>query len=262
MAKTLKRIDAGGLQVEVLYPRRSRHDTPQQRAAKQKASSEAQRRMNRIRSYQQLELMLATNYPTAGSGLVVVLTHDDQHMPKSRAEAQLRFKYFLSKLRKERKAAGLPEPVVFWDPEILTSESGRWHQHIVIDNTGDDLDMIRRCWIYGSDIEARKLRVDNEKNWETLAKYMTKELRECQEYDTKPGLHGWSCTRNAKRPEIETVTVDDDYDIEPPEGSTIMLDDRKRTEFAAYRVVKYRFDGVRIGHRAPRARRRRKVRRR
>lgn len=262
MAKSLKRINAGGLQVEALYPRQSRYDTPQQRAAKQKASSEAQRRMNRIHSYQQLELMLATNFPTAGSGLVVTLTHDNRHMPKSRTETQLRFKYFLSKLRKARKTAGLPEPIVFWAPEILTSASGRWHQHIVIDNTGNDLDMIRCCWIYGTDIEAKKLRVDDEKNWETLAKYMTKELRECQEYDAKPGLHGWSCTRNAKRPEIETIIVDDDYDIEPPEGSTVMLDERKQTEYASFRVVKYRFDGVRSGHRAPRARRRRKVRRR
>ena len=56
-----------------------------------------------------------------------------------------------------RAAAGLPEPVVFWAPEILTSASGRWHQHIVLDSTGRDFDMLRRCWIYGSDIEIRRL---------------------------------------------------------------------------------------------------------
>lgn len=78
-------------------------------------------------------------------------------MPKSRKEAQARFKYFLKKLRAARAAAGLPEPVVFWAPEILTSASGRWHQHIVLDSTGRDYDMLRRCWIYGSDIEIRRL---------------------------------------------------------------------------------------------------------
>ncbi len=256
MAKTLKRIDAGGIQIATLYDRCSPRDSDQQRAAKHQASSAAQRRMNQIYSYQKLELMLAANFPTPGSGLVVTLTHDDAHMPRNRSEAQLRFKYFLQKLRAARKKAGLPEPVVFWAPEILTSESGRWHQHIVLDNTGRDLEIIRKCWIYGTDIEAKKLRVDKEKNHETQAKYMTKELRECQEYETRPGLHGWSCTRNAKRPEVDTVTVPDDYELDPPEGSTVLLDERKFTEWASYRVIKYRFNGVGFAP-VPRARRRR-----
>ena len=74
MALLLKRIDAGGIQVAALYNRRSRFDTPAQRAAKEKVSSEAQRRMNQIYSWQKLELLLAKNFPTAGSGLVAVLT--------------------------------------------------------------------------------------------------------------------------------------------------------------------------------------------
>lgn len=257
MAKTLKRIDAGAIQLAALYNRCAPRDTPAQRQAKRQASSAAQRRMNQIYSYQQLELMLAVNFPTPGSGLVVTLTHDDNHMPRSRKEAQLRFKYFLQKLRAARRAEGLPEPVVFWAPEILTSASGRWHQHIVLDNTGRDLDMIRRCWIYGSEIEAEKIRVDDEKNHETLARYMTKELRECQEYEAKPGLHGWSCTRNARRPEIDTLTVADDYELDPPDGCTVLLDESRSTVWASYRVLKYRF-GAQAFAAAPRARRRRR----
>ncbi len=260
MAKTLKRIDAGGIQVAALYNRCRAKDTPKQRQAKRQASSAAQRRMNQIYSYQQLELRLAVNFPVAGSALVVTLTHDDAHMPKNRKEAQLRFKYFLKKLRSERKAAGLPEPVVFWAPEILTSESGRWHQHIVMDNTGQDMEIIRRCWIYGSDIEIKKLRVDDEKNHETQARYMTKELRECQEYEAKPGLHGWSCTRNAKKPEVDTFTVPDDYELNPPEGCTVLIDERKATEWSSYRVIKYRSSGAGFAP-APRAKRRRTKRR-
>ena len=256
MAKPLKRMDAGAVQVEALYDKRTARDTPVQRAAKQNASSEAQRRLNQTGSWQKLELRLALNFPTPGSALVVTLTHDDLHMPKNRKEAQLRFKYFLQKLRRARRDAGLPEPVVFWAPEILTSASGRWHQHIVLDSTGRDMEIIRACWIYGSDIEAEKLRVDAEKNHETLARYMTKELRECQEYEAKPGLHGWSCTRNARKPEVETVTVPDDYQLDPPEGCVVLLDEQRRTEFASWRVVKYRF-GSPIS-RPPRARRKRR----
>ena len=59
MALLLKRIDAGGIQIAALYNRRSRYDTPAQRAAKEKVSSEAQRRMNQIYSWQKLELLLS-----------------------------------------------------------------------------------------------------------------------------------------------------------------------------------------------------------
>lgn len=240
MAKIRKIITAGCLVVEAVYPKKERADSDRERAAKSKASSEAQRRMNQIYSYQKFELILAANFPTAGSGLVVTLTYDDEHLPRSRTEAQRRFKYFLAKLRRARREAGLPEPLVAAAPEVLTSASGRWHHHCVIDNTGQDIDMLRACWIYGSDIDVVKLRVDKEKNHETLAKYMTKELRECQDAVSRPGLHGWSVTRNCKRPEVETMRADSDDDVQPPESAEILLDERRETEFYSWRVVKYR----------------------
>ena len=242
MAKYLKTIDAGALQVAALYDKPNGREPPATRAEKKKNSSAAQRRMNQIYSYQKLELMLATNFPTPGTGLVVTLTYDDKHMPASRKKAQQRFKYFLKKLRKAREDAGLPEPVAFWAPEILTSASGRWHHHAVIDATGNDYEMIRRCWIYASEIKVEPIRVDAEKNHETLARYMTKELRECQEYEAKPGLHSWSCTQNARKPLTDKVTVDDDYRLEPPEGCTVLSDERKATEWASYHIIKYRYD--------------------
>lgn len=256
MALTLKTIYAGPLRVQALYSRCAPADTPKQRQAKHQASSEAQRRMNQIYSFQKLELMLAVNFPTPGSGLVVTLTFDDDHMPKDRVEALRRFKYFRKKLDAARKAAGLPELVAFWAPEVLTSESGRWHFHIILNSTGRDADMIRSCWIYGSDIEIEKLRVDADKNHETLARYMTKELREVQDYDARPGLHGWSCTRNARRPETDTQTVGDDFRLEPPEGATVLIDERKATEWVSFHVLKFRMNSVGFEC-APRARRRR-----
>lgn len=272
VAKTLKYIDAGGIQLAAVYDRGRPRDSERQRAAKHRASSAAQRRMNQIYSAQKLELMLSANFPTPGSALVVTLTHDDAHMPKSRKEAQARFKYFLKKLRAARAAAGLPEPVVFWAPEILTSASGRWHQHIVLDSTGRDFDMLRRCWIYGSDIEIRRLgrpephepppaweRDDAEEPdnyYRAVARYMTKELRECQEYETRPGLHGWSCTRNAVRPEIETAVVPDDFELTPPEGCRIYIDECKKTEWASYRVIKFRLEAHLAAPRPARRRRR------
>lgn len=261
MAQTLKRIYAGGQRVDVLYSRGSRYDSPAQRAAKQKASSEAQRRMNQIYSYQKLELMLSTNFPTADSGLVVVLTCDPEHQPKNRNQMSRWLQQWRRRMNEERRARDLPELVAFWCIEVLTSRSGLWHAHLVINSTGNDADMIRRCWTHGSDIEISKLRIDKEKNWETLAKYMTKEKRECQDENSGVGARSWSYTRNARKPEVETLVVGDDYQLQAPEGTTVLVDEKKRTEFASYHVMKYRFDGVRIGHRKQEARRRRRTRR-
>lgn len=231
MAKTKKIISAGPLVVEALYSRCSRHDSPTVRAAKRKASSEAQQWMNRIYSYQKLELMLAANFPTPGSALVLTMGYDDAHLPPDRKTAAARLKRFRTQLAAERKARG-QRLVMFWNIENKHGE-GRYHHHVVINATGDDLELVRRLWDQGDNIEARPLRVDKEKNYETLARYLAKEGPE------KLGCRSWSCTRNAKRPEVETFTVPDDTQIQPPSGSTILKDAYERTDWAAFRVVKY-----------------------
>ena len=251
-------IDAGAIVYEIDSPVRQKGDSPKARKAKAKATSEAQALRNKILSARELELRLAVNYPTPGSGLIVVLSYDDEHLPKTRSQAQRRFKYFLQKLRAARREAGLPEPRVIYAPEALSSASGRWHHHCVIDNTGDDLDMIRACWIYGSDIDCTKLRVDEEKNHETLARYMSKELREAQEYECKPGLHGWGCTRNCRKPTVDVRIVEDNSRLRAPRGAVVLLEERRSSEFAELAVIKYRLPArcFRAGVRARRRRRR------
>ena len=250
-------IDGGAVVYVLEHPVRDRRDSEKVRAAKAKATSAAQQLRNQILSVRQLELLLACNFPTPASGLVCCLPFDDQHMPGSRAQAQRKFKYFLKLLRHERRAAGLPEPRVIYSPEVLTSSAGRWHYHIVIDSTGDDLDMIRRCWRYGSDVDASPLRVDEEKNHETQARYMSKELREAQEYDSRPGLHGWSCTRSYRRPEVDEQIVEDRKPLRAPRGATVLIHERRSTEFAEHALLKYRLPARCFQPRA-RARRRRR----
>lgn len=251
-------IDGGAVVYVLEHPVRERGDSEKVRAAKSKATSAAQQLRNQILSTRELELRLAINYPTPGSGLVIVLSYDDQHLPKSRKEAQRRFKYFLQKLRAARKAAGLPAPRVHFAPEVLTSSSGRWHHHIVLDNTGDDLAMVRACWIYGDDIDCTPLRVDEEKNHETLARYMSKELREAQEYESRPGLHGWGCTRNCLKPEVDVQIVEDRKPLRAPKGATVLIQERRASEFAEHALLKYRLPARCF---APRARARRRRRR-
>lgn len=250
-------IDGGAVVYEIECPVRQKGDGPKERAAKSKATNEAQALRNRILSTRELELRLAKNFPTPGSGLVIVLTYDDAHLPKSRKEAQRRFKYFLRKLREARRKAGLPEPRVIYAPEALSSRSGRWHHHIVLDNTGNDLDTVRACWIYGDDIEAEKLRVDDEKDHASLARYMNKELREAQEYECRPGLHGWGCTRNCLKPEVDVRIVEDRCRLRAPKGATVLLQERRANAFAEVAVIKYRLP-ARCFAPGARARRRRR----
>lgn len=250
--KTKKIIQAGPLVIEALYPRRLRSDTPAVRAAKQKASSAALARMNQVYSCQKLELLLAANFPRPGSGLVVTLTYDDRGLPKDRKQANARLKYFRAKLTAARKARG-QETVMFWSTEHRHGEA-RYHHHLVVNNTGDDYELIRQLWTYGDNVEIRPLRVDRDKNWATLARYMAKETRE------RLGLRAWSYTRNAKKPETEVFPVEADTTIQPPAGSTVLLDAGERTAVTAWRVVKYLAPGWERAGKV-RARHRRKSRR-
>ena len=90
-----------------------------------------------------------------------------------------------------------------------------------------------------------------------VARYMTKELRECQEYESRPGLHGWGCTRNCLRPEIDVRIVEDRVRIRAPRGATVLLQERRSNAFAEVSVLKYRLP-ARCFRGAARARRRRR----
>lgn len=55
---------------------------------------------------------------------------------------------------------------------------GRLHHHLVVNSTGEDLEEIRRLWIYGDNVEVRRLEFNQGHTYEDLASYLTKEPRE------------------------------------------------------------------------------------
>ena len=257
MAKMLKLVEAGPIRKAALYDRVRPSDPPPQRQAKAKATRAVQRRLNIKNTAENLELCLAVNFQTPGSARVATLTFDEKHKPKDRNDVNCKLQRFRNKYSAACAAEGLPQPVMFWCIEVLTSQNNRWHIHIVISAFGNDDERIRRCWSYGSDVEIDKLRVDKEKNYTTLARYMTKEARECQDYNAKPGARSWSHTLNAKKPEIDTMIVPDDYKLEPPEGCTVLLDERQTNEWTAWHVIKCYLNGANFSS-APHAKRNRK----
>lgn len=246
--KTKKIISAGPLVLEAIYPRCSRWDDPRTRGAKRKLSSEAQQRMNAKYSYQKLELMLAANFRPGD--LILTLTYDDAHLPRSREAAAARLKKFRTDLSALRRRSG-HELLMIFNIENVFGQ-GRWHHHCVINAVGEDFETIRKLWVSGENVEIRKLQIDKDHSFESLARYMCKEARE------RPGLRSWSCTRNCRKPEVETFPVPDDTPLQPPKGATVYEDSRSSNEFGSWRVVKYLAPNWRRDLRQPRAKRRRR----
>lgn len=246
--KMKKILTAGALVKEVIYTRAAGRENAKVRAAKRKASTEAQQLMNAKYSWQKLELMLAANF--VPGDLVVTLTYDDAHLPADRAAANARLKRFRKDLSEARRGRG-QELRMIWTTENATG-GGRWHHHLVVNTTGEDFEEIARLWGCGAELEIRKLQADREKNYESLARYMCKEARE------RPGLRSWSYTRSCRHPEIEVFPVPDDTELAAPEDAILMEDVAKRTEYGSFHYIKYlATDAKTLRRQRPKTRRRR-----
>ena len=252
MAKFKKVIVAGPLVVECIYPAPNPRDSVRARQGKKALSSEAQRRMNLKYAWQKLELLIAANFGV--KDLWITFTYDDAHLPSSRKEANAIMKAFLRKLRAARLANGGLAFQYIYVTEHKHGD-GRWHHHVLINATGEDFELIRKLWIQGG-VEIKPIRIDKDKNFETLARYMCKEQRD------KVGLRLWSGSRNLKKPERECWRVPDDTPLAPPTSSPLVLEDTGdvTTAYGHYRYVKYLAAGWHLTAR-PKAKRKRGSRR-
>lgn len=250
MAKFKKIIVAGPLVVECVYPAPNPRDSLGVRQGKKALSSEAQRRMNLKYAYQKLELEIAANFGTRD--IYATLTYDDAHLPASREKAISRVNVFVKKLRSARLKQGQELRYIYVTEH--KHGDGRWHHHILINSTGSDYDLIRTLWGQGN-VEFKSLRVDREKNYETLARYFCKEQRD------KVGQRLWSGSQNLRKPEKECFRVSNDTPLSPPPNASIVFDDTGdvTTAYGHYRYIKYLARGAETSA-APKARRRRKRR--
>lgn len=246
--RTKKIIVAGSLVVEAVYDRITVKDGPTARASKHKASSEAQRRMNRIYSVQKLELLLAANFRPGD--IVLTLTYDDEHLPADRKGAEAALKAFRRRVTVERVMRG-QELRMIWNIEHKHGE-GRWHHHAVLNSTGEDFEQLHRLWPCGI-LEAKKLIIDRDHSYEALARYMAKEEGD------KLGQRSWSCTRNLRKPEVETFRVEDDTTVQVPKGGVTLKAESGRDAWTGWQVVKYLAPGW-DRHDRPKAKRRRRRR--
>lgn len=255
MSKFKRIIVAGPLIVEAVYPAPHPRDSRGVRQGKRALSSQAQQMMNLKYAYQKLELQIAANF--GAKDLYATFTYDDKHLPVDRQEAAKKMKAFWKRLREARKARGQELRYIYVTEHKHRHESasmdGRWHHHVLINATGEDYELIRKLWGQGN-IEFRSMRVDEEKHFETLARYFCKEQRD------KLGQRLWSGSLNLRKPERECFRVPDDTPLKmPPESRAIRLADTGdvRTAYGHYRYIKYIARGGLTSFR-PKARRRRR----
>jgi len=250
MAKFKKIIVAGPLVLETIYPAPNPRDSVGVRQGKKALSSQAQQRMNLKYAYQKLELEIAANFGV--KDLYATFTYDDKHLPWNRAEANKRMQNFWRKLRSARKAKGQELKYIYVTEH--KHGDGRWHHHVLINATGDDYKLIQELWGQGS-IDFVQIRVDRDKNYETLARYLCKEQRE------KVGQRLWSGSRTLRKPEQECFRVPNDTPLLPPEGAMVFTDTGDVvTAYGHYRFIKYLGSGWQSGPK-PKARRRRRPKR-
>lgn len=254
MSKTLRQIRAGRLVCAVIYTTPTAGDPPRRRAQKQKASTAARERLNARASYQKLERTLAANFDDGD--LYVTLTYDDKHLPDSRDKAVRKMRAFLARLRAARKARGKPLRYLYVTEGCCPG--GRLHHHLVLNSTGEDLEEIRRQWIYGDNVELRRLTFSGEYTYEDLASYLTKEPREWGH--PQVGERTWTPSLGLARPEAETEHVPDYVTLAPEPGAIILQNEGPvRNGYGEYAWIKYLLPAA-PGRRRPRSRRRRRKR--
>ena len=102
-------------------------------------STDSQKRQNDVQAANRLRRILLANFSQDAGDLFVTLTIAQ---PVSAKEADDWWRRFLDRVKKERKAAGLPD--VKW-VKVKEKQSGRWHFHVVM-NAGLSLDKLHELW--------------------------------------------------------------------------------------------------------------------
>ena len=179
--------EAGPVIEVVGYPMLTRADSPAEKKAKQRRRDEIVKAYNHRASAKLFALKLAANFPRGS--IVGCVTYNDRHLPPDRGHALRRFGYFRGKIRDAWLSRGADPSGLLW--AFATEEKhgdGRLHHHFVCPALGDDYSMLRGAWIYGEVEDFKPLRVDAEKNYDTLAAYFSKEGRERLELAELPEL--------------------------------------------------------------------------
>lgn len=229
MAKRMKTIKAGRLVKTILYTAPEPRDGERVRAEKSRMTAAAQKIMNDKTARGKLEMLLAANFTRRD--LFVTLTYRDADLSAKRAGAVKLVRQFLKNLRKHRALRGQVLCYIYTTEE--KHGEARLHHHLVLNATGQDIELIRSLWPYGDIIDAEQI---DEDDFAALAMYMTKESVEGRPV----GAQMWTRSRNLKKPRVESCFVPDDTTLAAPPGCHVLEKAEKGTEYGSYCYIKYR----------------------
>ena len=223
MAKAIKHIRAGMLNIEVIGNVPDPQPGRSSRAAKAKPTSAAQQFYNYKMSWRELELMIAANF--GSRDYFLTFTYDDGHLPQDKTAAAQSLKKFFRALRESRRKRGeelkylyttegfhgVQRDEYFGHDGAL--EDRRLHHHVLINSVGPgDLEEYRSLWQFGGYMRAEPVDVHY---YQELAKYMTKEAREFGR--AKAGERTWRGSRNLSKYEVEYIEIPtDSVTLSPP----------------------------------------------
>lgn len=253
MSKKLKKIRCGRMVYMVCYTAPDRTDSPRARAEKLHASTAAREALNARTSCDKLERVLAANFDDGD--LYLTLTYDDAHLPENRDAAVRRVRSFIPKLRAARKARGQPLKYIYVTEGACPG--GRLHHHMVINSTGEDLAEIKRLWIYGDNVEIRRLTFGRDYSYRDLASYLTKEPREWGH--PQVGERTWTPSLGLAHPEPETEEVPDYMALAaPPEAIDVYYEPPHQNGWGEYSYLRYMLPKA-PGRKKPRPKRKQKI---
>ena len=206
-------MQAGRLWMAVQYTAIHAGNQSTRREAKLQISSPARESLNAKLSWQKLMLTLAANFHP--SDLVLALTYRDNDLPNRREDADKRLTKLIRDLREHRKRIGIP--LIYVRVTEGYHSGGRLHHHLIINATGQDIDIIRKLWKKnGDNIDAEDFGSDGAERW---GKYLTKEPRE--KGRRYVGDRTWRCSIHMKKPEVSSILVEEGDDLQPPAGAFI-----------------------------------------
>lgn len=227
--KRRKTVRAGRLVYDIAYTVPSPRATKEERKKIREVTTEQIARTNCNTAQRSLELLMATNFDPGD--LVITVTYRDASLPDSVDVTRRRLTKVFAQIRNYRKARELPELKYIY---VMEGRHGdhRPHVHIIMNATGNDLELIRSLWIWGDDTQLNYIR---ERGYEGWAGYLTKERREA----SLNGKKQYVGSRNLERPTITYEWVDDGASVDAPPGAQILDEGGGRNEIASCRFIKY-----------------------
>ena len=250
MKKIRKTIKAGNIVKIVEYTAPiTKNDTPQQRAAKHRATAAAQKVINVKTAQEKLEMKLAANFTERD--YFITLTFAPGREPKTFEAAKEIKKKFIRQLRDARKKTG---NILKWicniehlhTDEDGTKTEGRYHMHAVINAAAaDDIETIKSLWPFGNVHITRLFENEYSLNeYIDIATYITKERPIDGPDKTPVGKQVYTCSRNLFIPIPVREWIDEKETAEAPTGAYILnnesFDKVIEGRHIVYRYLKYK----------------------